>query len=64
MSINVRLYRVSTITLHNFSDVLKIGKCFPFQVLRVPCVLQEFKFPNKFLGHFTGDSWGEPKVIK
>jgi hypothetical protein len=27
-------------------------------VLRVSCILQEFKFPPKFFGYLTGHHWG------
>jgi hypothetical protein len=37
-----------------FEDVLRIGKCF----LQVSCILQEFKFPPKFLGYLTGHRLG------
>jgi hypothetical protein len=29
-----------------------------FKVLRVSYILQEFKFPPKFLGYLTGHHWG------
>lgn len=38
------LYRVSTMERPDFGDVLKIGRWSFFQVLRVSCVLQYFKF--------------------
>jgi hypothetical protein len=45
-----------------FGDVLKIGKWFS-QVLSVPCLPQEFKFQHKFVGYFSGHSWGTPTVF-
>jgi hypothetical protein len=27
-------------------------------MLRVSCLLQEFKFPTKYLSYFTGHRWG------
>ena len=51
-------YRVSTMKCPDFGEFLKIGKWFSFQVLRVICVLQKFKFPPKVLGYLTGHCWG------
>jgi hypothetical protein len=50
------MYRVSTMKRPGFGDVLKIGNFF--RVLRVSCVLQEFKIPPKFLDYLTGHRWG------
>jgi hypothetical protein len=38
-----------------FGDVLKTVKLF-FHVLRISCVVQDFKFQPTFLGYLTGQS--------
>jgi hypothetical protein len=48
---------MSSMKRPDFREFLKIGKCF-FQVLRVSCVLQEFKFLPKVLCYLTGHRWG------
>jgi hypothetical protein len=49
----------------DFGDVLKIRKlCIFFKVLGVSCLLQELKFPPKFLGYLTGHCWVTPTVLK
>jgi hypothetical protein len=53
----ILLYRVFTIKRPDFEDVLEIYKFF-FRVLRVSYILQELKFPPKFLGYLTGHRWG------
>jgi hypothetical protein len=42
---------MSTITRPDFRYVLKTGTFF--EVLRVSCVIQEFKFPPNFFGYLT-----------
>jgi hypothetical protein len=46
----------------DFGDILKIDK-WSFQVLRLSCTLQEFKFPPKFLDYLRGHRWGVPLVV-
>jgi hypothetical protein len=46
---------VSTRKRPDFEDVSKIGDVF--QVLRVSCVLQEFRILPKFLGYLTAHRW-------
>jgi hypothetical protein len=50
-------YRVSKMKCLDFGDVLKYTNGF-LQVLRVSCILQEFKFSPKFVGYPTGHRWG------
>jgi spermidine/putrescine-binding protein len=45
----------------DFEDVLKIDTSF--LVLRVSCLLQEFKFPSKGLGYLMGHRWGTTMVL-
>jgi hypothetical protein len=59
----IRKYVVSTMKRPDFEDVLKIVK-WEFQVLRVSCVLQEFKFPPKFLSYLKGHRWGSVVVSR
>jgi hypothetical protein len=47
----------------DFEDILKINKWLFFQVLRISCMLQEFIFPPKFLGHLTSHFCGAPTVL-
>jgi hypothetical protein len=47
----------------DFEDVLKIGK-WVFQVLRVYCILQKFKFPNKFSGYLMDHRWGAAAISR
>jgi hypothetical protein len=50
---------VSTTKHPDFEGVLKIGKwLFFLQVVRVSCLLQEFKFTPIFLGYLTSHRWG------
>jgi hypothetical protein len=48
----------------DFGDVLKIGKWFFLQVLRVSYVLQEFTFLPKFLSYHMDHRWGAATVLK
>jgi hypothetical protein len=48
----------------DFGDVLRIGKWGGrVQVLRISCLLQQLKFPPKFLGYLTGHRWGILTVL-
>jgi hypothetical protein len=55
-------YRISTMKRPEFGGILKMYKFF-FQVLRVPCLLKEYKSPPKYLGYLTGHGWGAPTVL-
>jgi hypothetical protein len=50
-------FRVFTLKLLDFGDVLKTGM-WCYLVLRMSCILQEFKFPPTFLGYLTGHRLG------
>jgi hypothetical protein len=50
--------------VYNCGDILKIGKWFFFQVLRVSCVLQELKFLPKFLSYHKDHLWGAATVLR
>jgi hypothetical protein len=54
-------YRVSTMKLPDFGDVLIIYK-WGFHLLRVLCTLQEVKFPPKVLDYLMGHRWGAPLI--
>jgi hypothetical protein len=48
--------------VHEFREVSKQIKGF-LHVFRVFCVLQELKFPPKYIGHPTGNCWGSPAML-
>jgi hypothetical protein len=37
----------------DFGNDLKVGEWF-LRMLRIFCILEEFKFPHKYLGYLTG----------
>jgi hypothetical protein len=46
-----------------FGGVPKIGK-YSFHVLRISCIIHEFKYPPKFLGCLMGHRWRAPTLLR
>jgi hypothetical protein len=57
--------RVSTMRCFDFI-VLSVYNETPliFKMLSFSYIIQEFKFPPKYLGYFIGHHWGAPVVLK
>jgi hypothetical protein len=52
------IYKVSTKKCPDSKDVMKIGKCISFHVLRVTFILQETKSPLKLVDYLMGHCCG------